>query len=126
MEQTKIKYKCPVCDWTPAENEPNYDWEHCPNCLASIHIESEEGFECGGKFEPISIWVKSNGEWEIIQRCSWCGELRTSPFSAEDSPIKALSIASLPLSSPPFPIEKMEELTKIMGGRGDVGGYYHE
>ena len=122
----EIKYRCPVCGWTPSENEPNKDWEHCPNCLSSIHFEDEEGIECGGTLDPVSIWVKPNGEWEIIQRCSWCGEMKTTPLSEDDSPIKILSIASIPLSSPPFPIEKIEELTKIMGGCGDVGGYYNE
>lgn len=120
------KYKCPVCDWTPSTNEPNNNWEHCPNCLSSIHDEDEMGFECGGMLEAFSIWVKPNGKWEIIQRCSLCGEMKTTPMSEDDSPIKVLSIASKPLSSPPFPIERMEELTKIMGGRGNVGGYYNE
>ena len=76
--------------------------------------------------EPISIWVKPNGQWEIIQRCRACGEMKNSPMSEDDSPIKILAVASRPLSSPPFPVERMEELTKIMGGRGDVGGYYLE
>ena len=85
----KKQYKCPVCGWTPAADEPNNEWEHCPNCLSSIHVEDEMGFECGGVLEPVSIWVK-------------------------------------PLAFPPFPLERIEELTKIMGGCGDVGGYYHE
>mgnify|MGYP000396976127 CR=1 FL=1 len=120
------RYKCSVCGWTPAANEPDYEWEHCPNCLSSIHNEDEMGFECGGVLEPISIWVKPNGQWEIIQRCRACGEMKNSPMSEDDSPIKILAVASRPLSSPPFPVERMEELTKIMGGRGDVGGYYLE
>lgn len=120
------RYKCPICGWTPAENEPDNDWNHCPCCLSSIHEVDEDGFECGGTLEPISIWVKPSGEWEIIQRCKICGELKSSPFSEDDSPLKALTIASKTLSSPPFPIEKIEQLTKIMGGRGDVGGYYLE
>ena len=70
--------------------------------------------------------MKTDKEWEIIQRCSLCQEMTSDPMSADDSPVKVLSIASKPLSEPPFPVEKMEELTKIMGGRGDIGGYYHE
>lgn len=126
MNQTTIQYKCPVCNWSPSANELVHDWEHCPNCLSSVHEETEENIECGGTLEPVSIWVKPDGNWEIIQRCNWCGEFRTTSLSPDDSPIKALSVASIPLSCPPFPIEKMEELTKIMGGRGDTGGYYHE
>ena len=120
------RYKCPVCCWTPAADELDNEWEHCPNCLSSIHSENEAVLECGGILEPVGIWVKPSGEWEIIQRCRICGEMKSSQMSEDDSPIKLLAIASKPLSCPPFPIEKMEELTKIMGGRGDVGGYYYE
>ena len=70
--------------------------------------------------------MKSDREWEIIQRCSLCGEMVSDPMSEDDSPVKVLSIASKPLSEPPFPVERMEELTKMMGGRGDLGGYYYE
>ena len=122
----KNQYKCPVCGWTPAADEPNNEWEHCPNCLSSIHVEDEMGFECGGVLEPVSIWVKPCGEWEIIQRCRDCGEMKNSQMSEDDSPLKILAVASKPLAFPPFPLERIEELTKIMGGCGDVGGYYHE
>ena len=40
--------------------------------------------------------------------------------------IKVLSIASKPLSSPPFPVERIEELTRMMGGHGEIGGKFHE
>ena len=50
----------------------------------------------------------------------------SDPMSEDDSPVKVLSIASKPLSEPPFPVERMEELTRMMGGRGDLGGYYYE
>lgn len=125
-DNLKKKYHCHFCDWTPSENEPDGDWEHCPNCLASIHQTDEEGYECGGTLLPVSIWVKPDDSWEIIQRCSLCGELTSTLMSEDDSPIKLLSLASKPLSFPPFPIEKMEEMTAMMGGQGDVGGYYDE
>lgn len=125
-DKIKKKYYCPFCGWTPSEKEPDGNWEHCPNCLTSIHEADEDGYECGGTLHPISIWVKPDDSWEIIQRCSLCGELTTTPMSEDDSPIKLLSLASKPLSIPPFPIEKMEEMTAMMGGQGDVGGYYDE
>ena len=120
------RYKCPVCGWVPAENEPDNEWEHCPNCLCSKHEEDEEGFVCGGTLEPVSTWVEPSDDWEIVQRCRIFGEMKTTPLCEDDSPLKALEIASKPLSSPPFPIEKIEQLTTIMGGCGDVGGYYLE
>ena len=45
---------------------------HCPNCLHSLHVDNEPGdrkSDCGGFMEPISIWVRKNGEWAIIHRC---------------------------------------------------------
>lgn len=119
-------YKCPYCGWSPADNEEVSDWEHCPNCLCSVHTEDEDGYECGGALEPVSIWVKSDDKLEIIQRCRLCGEMKTTPMHEDDSPIKILSVAARPLSSPACPVERIEEMTKMMGGRGNVGGYYDE
>ena len=86
----------------------------------------EDGAECGGALLPIAIWVKSDDELRIIQRCRLCGEMTVSPLHKDDSPIKVLSVAARPLSSPAFPIERVEEMTKMMGGRGDVKSYYNE
>ncbi len=99
-------YKCPVCGWEPPETAAGGSWDHCPNCLSGTHGP------CGGILEPIG--------------CRLCGEIESAPLAAHDNPIKVLSIASKPLSSPPFPIEKMEELTKRMGGQGSIGGYENE
>ena len=122
----KRKYHCHFCGWTPAENERDGDWAHCPNCFAGVHETDEDGCECGGTLLPVSVWVKPDDSWEIIRRCSLCGELASTPMSEDDSPIKLLSLAMKPLSVPPFPIEKMEEMTAMTGGQGDVGGYYDE
>lgn len=107
--------ECPNCSWSvPMDWEGNLP-KHCPNCLSGQHKEAEKGYECGGILEPIGVWVKDNDEWEIIQRCSLCGEMKTTPLSEKDNRIKALSIASKPLSMPPFPIERVEELSKLTG-----------
>lgn len=120
MNQIEYTYKCPVCGWEPSEKTAGGSWDHCPNCLSGTHSP------CGGILEPIGVWVKPDGCWEIIKRCRLCGEIESAPLAAHDNPIKVLSIASKPLSSPPFPIEKMEELTKRMGGQGSIGGYENE
>ena len=36
--------------------------------------------------------------------------------AADDSPMKLMSIAMKPLCLPPFPLERIEELTELMGG----------
>jgi len=127
---TVENYRCPVCGWEPKEYEKEYpqdDLSHCPNCLSSIHAETEDGIDCGGTLEPISICIDRDEQWALIQRCSCCGEIRGEWINGYyDSPIKILSLAMKPLSSPPFPLEKMEELTEIMGGSGNIGGYYEQ
>ena len=52
--------------------------------------------------------------------------MKNGEFSDEDDPVLLLSIAGRPLSMPPFPLEKIEELTRMMGGAGDKGGYDRE
>lgn len=122
--QRMSKYICPACGWTAEDDDKEYN--HCPHCLSNIHEEDEEGTPCGGTYEPVSIWVKKDDTWDIIQRCTFCGQMRTVPMQREDNPVKMMSVAAQPLAYPPFPLEKMEELTKLMGGRGDMEGYYKE
>ena len=115
-------FKCPNCGWQAEKQGVKDSWNHCPNCLGGIHEEDTDYGVCGGILEPIGIWVKKNGEWMILKRCSLCGEMQAVPKSPFDNPLKVLSVASKPLSSPPFPIERTEELTKMMGGSGEIGG----
>ena len=97
---------------------------HCPNCLTSLHVDDEPGdraSDCGGRMEPVAVWVKRNGEWAIIHRCARCGKLSANRVAADDNPMKLMSIAMGPLSRPPFPLERIEELTRLMGGAGSMG-----
>ena len=92
---------------------------HCPNCLSSLHVDNEPGdraADCGGVMEPISVWVRNNGEWAIIHRCKRCGALSSNRVAADDSPLKLMSIALRPLAEPPFPIERIKELTELLIG----------
>lgn len=94
---------------------------HCPNCLSSLHVDVEPGdraSDCGGVMEPIAVWVRNNGEWAIVHRCRRCGHLSSNRVLADDNPMKLMSIAMKPLANPPFPIERIEELTKMLGGDG--------
>ena len=126
MKEEKQQEKCLYCGWTSDMDGRKGEWEHCPNCLASIHTERADGIECGGILEAVGVWVKGDDKWEIVQRCQFCGEMKTTRVTEYDNRIKLLSIAAKPLSSPPFPIEKMEELTRIMGGQGKIGGRHNE
>ena len=94
---------------------------HCPNCLASLHVDDAPGdraADCGGRMEAVAVWVKKNGEWAIVHRCACCGKLSANRIAADDNPMKLMSLALTPLGQPPFPLERIEELTRLMGGEG--------
>ncbi|MEN1761354.1 RNHCP domain-containing protein [Anoxynatronum sibiricum] len=81
---------------------------HCPDCLSSLHVDDTPGdraADCDGIMDPIGVWVRKNGEWAIIHRCTRCGQMSSNRLAADDNPIKLMSIALKPLASPPFPIE---------------------
>ena len=113
-------FTCKVCGRlvTPEEAGTQHR-NHCPNCLSSIHVDNEPGdraADCGGVMEPISVWVRSNGEWAIIHRCKRCGALSSNRVAADDNPLKLMSIALRPLAEPPFPIERIKELSELLAG----------
>ncbi|HIZ84548.1 MAG TPA: RNHCP domain-containing protein [Firmicutes bacterium] len=96
---------------------------HCPNCLSSLHVDDEPGdraSDCGGIMEPVAVWVRKNGEWAVIHRCRRCGVLHSNRVAADDNPMKLMSIAMKPLCLPPFPLERIEEMTSLMGGEGSL------
>lgn len=96
---------------------------HCPNCLTSLHVDIKPGdraSDCGGIMDAIALWVRKNGECAVIHRCRRCGALSSNRVAADDNPMKLMSIALKPLCEPPFPIERIEELTRLMGGDGSM------
>lgn len=96
---------------------------HCPNCLSSMHLDIEPGdreADCGAVMNAVAVWVRKNGEWAIIHRCSRCGTLSSNRVAADDNPMKLMSIAMKPLTLPPFPLERIEEMTALMGGEGEL------
>lgn len=115
-------FTCKVCGRlvTPAPTGGEHR-NHCPNCLHSLHLDDEPGdraADCGGIMDPVGVWVRKNREWAIIHRCRRCGQLSSNRVAADDNPMKLMSIAMRPLSQPPFPLERIEEMTALMAGDG--------
>jgi len=115
-------FKCKVCGrLVVPEGAASQHRNHCPNCLSSLHVDIDPGdrkADCGGIMEIVGVWVRKGGEWAMIHRCKRCGHLNSNRIAADDNPMKLMSVALKPLSSPPFPLEKIEELTELMGGEG--------
>ena len=70
--------------------------------------------------ESIAVWVRKNGEWAIIHRCRICRALSSNRIAADDNPMKLMSLAMKPVSTLPFPLERIEEMTRLMGGDGEL------
>lgn len=111
-------FTCKVCGReVRPEGAASDHRNHCPNCLCSVHVDNEPGdraADCGSVMEPISVWVRNNGEWAIIHRCKKCGVLSSNRVAADDNPMKLMSIAMKPLANPPFPIERIQDMAKMM------------
>ena len=89
---------------------------HCPNCLSSLHLDIEPGdreADCGGLMDAIAVWVRKDREWALIHRCRRCGTLSSNRIAADDNPILLLSIAARPVAIPPFPLERLQEMTDL-------------
>ena len=56
----------------------------------------------------------------VIHRCRRCGAIHSNRVAADDNPMKLMSIAMKPLCEPPFPLERIEEMTALMGGDGQL------
>ncbi|MBC2871103.1 RNHCP domain-containing protein [Bittarella massiliensis] len=119
-------FTCKVCGrQVVPEGAGSSHRNHCPNCLHSLHVDDRPGDRaacCGGIMEPVGVWVRAGGEWAIIHRCRRCGHLSSNRVAADDNPMKLMSIALKPLALPPFPLERVEELTALMGGEGSLKG----
>ena len=46
--------------------------------------------------------------------------MSSNRIAADDNPMKLMSIAMKPLSLPPFPLERIEEMTRLMAGDGPL------
>lgn len=118
-------FTCKVCGrlCTP-ENAGSQHRNHCPNCLSSLHVDVEPGdraSDCrrhhGGRWLYGCAGAVSG---PIIHRCRRCGALRSNRAAADDNPMKLMSIAMRPLCQPPFPLERIREMTALMGGNGSM------
>ena len=111
-------FKCKVCDNLVVPQGAASDHRnHCPYCLSSQHLDIEPGdreADCGGAMEAIGVWVRKGGEWALIHRCKICGHISSNRIAADDNPLTLMSIAMKPLGNPPFPLTRIDELSKLM------------
>ncbi len=109
---TGMGFVCVKCGATAATTGAGSKHRnHCPRCLHSVHLDKKPGDRlamCGGTMEPVSVWVRKDGEWALIHRCAECGAMSSNRIASDDNEMLLLSIAAKPLSKPPFPLEYLE------------------
>jgi ribosome biogenesis GTPase len=62
---------------------------------------------CKSAMEPVAVWVRQNGEWSIVHRCTQCGALRANRIAGDDNEALLLSIAVRPIARPAFPLDRI-------------------
>ncbi|MCX7029080.1 MAG: RNHCP domain-containing protein [Spirochaetes bacterium] len=95
----------------PAESGTEHR-NHCPSCLWSLHVDLRSGDRragCRGDMEPIGIWIKGDGEWAVIHRCTRCGMLRANRIAGDDDEVRLFSLAARPITGLPFPARAVFE-----------------
>ncbi|MBB6478503.1 RNHCP domain-containing protein [Spirochaeta isovalerica] len=101
---------CGNCGRTVSPQESGGEHRnHCPYCLWSRHMDLKPGDRrsgCRSLMEPIALWVRRDGEWAIVHRCSRCGFIRTNRIAGDDSEILLFSMAARAMTMLPFPVEK--------------------
>ena len=93
-----------------------YKTKSFPTESSGLHDPGKEG---------IDLFIAHPGSTEIvpgtgreIHRCRICGALSSNRIAADDNPLKLMSLAMKPVALPPFPLERMEEMARLMGGDG--------
>ena len=111
-------FTCKNCGQTVVPEGAGSDHRnHCPYCLTSVHLDEEPGdraSDCHGKMEPIGVWVRKNGEWALIHRCTICGKLDSNRVAADDNPMRLLALATKPFANPILIPEGLKDLCNNM------------
>ena len=118
-KDNKKEFRCMNCGRVSTEDMAGEEPEHCPNCLYSIHLDNEPGdrsSDCHGRMEPIGVWVRKNGEWAVIHRCTRCGKVASNRVAADDNPMKLMGLAMRPFGSRMIARADIKELTRSMEG----------
>ena len=111
-------FTCRVCGWpVVSQGAGSSHRNHCPNCLWSIHLDNEPGDResaCRGRMEPIGVWVRKNGEWAILHRCTVCGKISSNRIAADDNPMRLMALAMRPFGSGAISQNHIRQMVRTM------------
>ena len=81
--RTQEDFTCEVCG---TQVQGNGYTNHCPNCLASKHVDINPGDRastCHGIMDPVGFEIR-NGKEYIVHECEKCGYTRRIKVAKED------------------------------------------
>ena len=61
--------------------------DHCPKCLASVHIDifpGDRANDCKGILKPIGVKIDGKKGYIIQYKCEKCGKLHNNRAAADD------------------------------------------
>lgn len=117
-------FKCKNCGWLIVSNGAGSNHRnHCPNCLCSKHVDERPGdraASCGAVMEPIGVWTRSDGEWALIHRCTYCGAMSSNRIAADDNPMKLMALALKPFTMDYFDRDRLSSMLETMEDQGNL------
>lgn len=75
--------------------------DHCPNCLASRHVDINPGdraCQCKGVLIPIDIEKGKKETLKIVYKCNKCGMIKRNKMANDDNYEKILEVMSKKLT----------------------------
>jgi ribosome biogenesis GTPase / thiamine phosphate phosphatase len=69
---------------------------HCPHCLWSLHVESDEiesASQCRGQMEPVGVSTQAGGEWSLVHHCRQCHATQVNTIAVDDNATALLQVA---------------------------------
>ena len=89
----KEDFTCDVCG---TKVHGNGYTDHCPECLASKHVDVNPGdraSDCHGVMEPLEVEMR-HGKMYIHYRCSKCGYTHRNTVAPKDNSATLRTVAS--------------------------------
>ncbi len=75
--EENVAFRCGRCGSEVVANTDGHYRNHCPHCLWSRHVDVKPGdraSDCGGLMEPTGLVDKGGKGWQIVHRCTICGQ----------------------------------------------------
>ena len=98
-------FPCEHCGRIVATDAPGTrNRNHCPYCLYSRHVDVTVGDRrsgCRAAMAPIAVWVKDDGEWALVHRCTRCSKTNTNRIAGDDDEGALQALARRPLLNSP-------------------------